>query len=142
MTLTIRSRSPDCNPLSRFYPCKIFCYPSCSDDPVHMSKFWVKFGSLCPKLIFKIRSRLPKPINSTSCLFTSLHFQEASISITACFCRLLILFYFFWKIHVFKKFFHEYHPVVKQFRTRSGPTFVGFDPSSNCLQRQDGQTKI
>ena len=35
------------------------------------------------------------------------------------FCRLLIFF----KIDFFKKFFQEYHQSVKQFGSRSGPTF-------------------
>ena len=30
-------------------------------DIVHTSTFWLKFGSLCPAVILKIRSRSPKP---------------------------------------------------------------------------------
>ena len=38
----------------------------------------------------------------------------------ACFCRLLI---FFFQINFFEKFFQDYHPSIKHFRSRSGPTF-------------------
>ena len=41
----------------------------------------------------------------------------------------------FFQNHLFKKFFQEYHQSVKQFGSRSGPTFVGPDLSPNCLQR-------
>ena len=41
----------------------------------------------------------------------------------------------FFQSHFFLKFFQEYHQGVKQFESRSGPTFVGPDLGSNCLPR-------
>ena len=41
----------------------------------------------------------------------------------------------FFKMNFFKKIFLEYHPGVKQFGSRSGPTIVGPDLDPNCLQR-------
>ena len=38
----------------------------------------------------------------------------------ACFCCRLLIFF---KINFFEKFFPEYHQSVKQFGSRSGPTF-------------------
>ena len=49
------------------------------------------------------------------------HFAEMShlYSLLQAFCRLLI----FVEINVFEKFFQEYHQSVKQFGSRSGPTY-------------------
>ena len=44
------------------YPCKSgWNLPTSSWDTVHTSTFWLKFGSLSPAVILKIRSRSPKP---------------------------------------------------------------------------------
>ena len=47
------------------------------------------------------------------------------------FCRLLIFF----KINFFEQIFREYHLTVKQFGSRSGPTFCCPDQDPICLQR-------
>ena len=47
------------------------------------------------------------------------------------FCHLLI----FIKIKSFEKLFQEKHQFVKQFGTRSGPTFIGPDLVPTCLQK-------
>ena len=41
----------------------------------------------------------------------------------------------FFKINFWGNFFQEYHQSVKQFGSRSGPTFVGPDLGPNCLQK-------
>ena len=41
----------------------------------------------------------------------------------------------FFQINFFEKMFQEYQQGVKQFGSRSGPTFVGLDLGPNCLQR-------
>ena len=51
------------------------------------------------------------------------------------FCMLFLSSADFFKINFFEKFFHEYHQSVKQFGSRSGPTFVGPDLVTNCLQK-------
>ena len=40
---------------------------------------------------------------------------------------------FFFKINFFKNNFQEYHQSVKQFGSRSGPSFVRPDLDPNCL---------
>ena len=54
------------------------------------------------------------------------------------FCCLLIFF----KINFFEEFFQKYHQSVKQFGSRSGPTFVSPDLGSNCLQRHEQTTQL
>ena len=66
-------------------------------------------------------------------VFNSLHAGEFFM---LC-CRLLIFF----KINIFKKFFQEYHQSVKQFGSRSGPTFCP-DLGPNCLQRLSADDKL
>ena len=58
-------------------------------------------------------------------------FNSAYWVIFHTFCRLLIFF----KFNFFEKFFQEYHQSVKQFGSRSVPTFCQPNPSPNCLQR-------
>ena len=54
------------------------------------------------------------------------------------FCCLLIFF----KINFFEEFFQKYHQSVKQFGSRSGPTFFSPDLGSNCLQRYEQTTQL
>ena len=53
-------------------------------------------------------------------------------------CPVLIFF----KIKFFEEFFQKYHQSVKQFGSRSGPTFVGPDLGSNCLQKYQQTTQL
>ena len=46
------------------------------------------------------------------------------------------------KINILKKIFYEYDQSVKQFRSISGPTFVGPDLGPNCLQRLSAGKKL
>ena len=47
----------------------------------------------------------------------------------------------FFKINFFRKFFQERDQSVKQFESRSGPTYVGLDLGPNCLQRLSAHNK-
>ena len=48
----------------------------------------------------------------------------------------------FFQINFFEEFFQKYHQSVKQFGSRSGPTFVSPDLGSNCLQRLSADNTV
>ena len=46
-----------------------------------------------------------------------------------------VILHAFFKISFFEKIFQEYHQSIKQFGSRSGPTFCRPDLGPNCLQK-------